>query len=143
MYWHAHLPISRIFSSCQMCGKKTSSHLSCGCNLFPICIQNAPKPKSFTPSTVSLKCHFRCKVAAAGAVKTATLVFSVLTSVCQMFGLLHTQSCLAISLKTCEQASKQTAALATLLTMPTLLSGNFLAARTLSIGSCQTLALGT
>lgn len=86
-------------------------YLSCGCCLIPLCIQNAPKPKSFTPSTVSLKCHFHRDVA---AIKTATLVFSVLTSVCQMFGLLHTQSCLAISLKN-TRTSKQTAALATLL----------------------------
>lgn len=94
--------------------EKKSNHLSCGRPLFPLRIQNALKPKSFTLSMVSLKCHFHCEVVAVGAVKTATLVFSVLTSVCQMFGLLHAQSCLAISLKN-TRTSKQTAALATLL----------------------------
>lgn len=50
-------------------------------------------------------------------VKTATPVFSVLTSVCQMFGLLRARSRLAISPKN-TRTSKQTAAPATVLSSP-------------------------
>lgn len=86
-------------------------------------------------------------------VKTATPVFSVLTSACQMFGLLLARSRLAISLKN-TRTSKQTAAPATLLSSPLVASrllttlappsGHFLADHALgfSISGRQTLALG-